>query len=84
MLKLRSGMVVSLEPLVVDVRGERRAAWADPGLVGEVAVGDEVIVNVEAADLGLGSGGVYEQLGEPEARSAARRREVRDHREGRR
>ena len=49
MLKLRSGMVVSLDPLIVDVRGEQRAAWADVGLVGEVAVGDEVIVNVEAA-----------------------------------
>jgi Protein of unknown function (DUF3866) len=57
MLKLRSGMVVSIEPLIVDVRGERRPAWADPALVGAVEVGDEVVVNTEAADLGLGSGG---------------------------
>ena len=36
---------------------ERRAAIADVGLVGEAQVGDEVIVNVQALDLGLGSGG---------------------------
>ena len=37
--------------------GEERRAWADAVLVGECAEGDEVIVNVEALDLGLGSGG---------------------------
>src|SRR4029079_1236482 len=37
--------------------GERRAAIADTSLVGECATGDEVIVNVQALDLGLGSGG---------------------------
>ena len=57
MLKLRRGTVVEAEPLTVDVGGERRPAWADVALVGEVAAGDEVIVNTEAADLGLGSGG---------------------------
>jgi hypothetical protein len=57
MLKLRRGVVVSTEPLTVEVGDERRAAWADAGLVGDVAEGDEVIVNTEAADLGLGSGG---------------------------
>jgi Protein of unknown function (DUF3866) len=57
MLKLRSGMVVSIDPLIVDVRGERRPAWADTALIGEVEVGDEVVVNTEAQDLGLGSGG---------------------------
>jgi hypothetical protein len=57
MLKLRRGIVVDAEPLTVEVGGERRRAWADPGLVGPVAVGDEVIVNTEALDLGLGSGG---------------------------
>jgi Protein of unknown function (DUF3866) len=41
----------------VEVRGERRRAWADVGLIGEVAEGDEVIVNTEALELGLGSGG---------------------------
>ncbi|MGI8461379.1 MAG: DUF3866 family protein [Solirubrobacterales bacterium] len=57
MLKLRRGVVVEAEPLTVEVGGERRRAWADPALIGECAVGDEVIVNVEALDLGLGSGG---------------------------
>jgi len=37
--------------------GERREAIADVGLVGLSEVGDEVIVNVQALDLGLGSGG---------------------------
>lgn len=57
MLKLRRGIVASTDPLTVEVGDERRAAWADPKLVGEVEVGDEVIVNTEARDLGLGSGG---------------------------
>src|SRR3954451_12657342 len=57
MLKLRRGMVVDTAPLTVQVGDERRPAWADPGLVGEVAQGDEVVINTEAADLGLGSGG---------------------------
>jgi hypothetical protein len=34
-----------------------RAAIADVGLVGRAEVGDELIVNVQALDLGLGSGG---------------------------
>src|SRR5664279_1199589 len=37
--------------------GARRAAVADVALVGRSEVGDEVVVNVEALDLGLGSGG---------------------------
>ncbi len=37
--------------------GKRREAIADVGLVGHTEVGDEVIVNVQALDLGLGSGG---------------------------
>ncbi len=57
MLKLRRGTVVEADPLTVEVEGERRRAWADPALVGEVLVGDEVVVNTEALDLGLGSGG---------------------------
>ncbi len=57
MLKLRRGTVTSTEPLRVRVDGEERAAWADVGLVGEVLEGDDVVVNVEAQDLGLGSGG---------------------------
>lgn len=56
-LDLRRGVVVSAEPLVVEVGGERRPAWADQVLVGEMRAGDEVVVNVVALDLGLGSGG---------------------------
>ena len=57
MLKLRAGVVVSAQPLKVEVAGELRAAWADEATVGPVEEGDEVIVNVEALDIGLGSGG---------------------------
>jgi hypothetical protein len=38
-------------------QGRRRAAIADVGLIGRAEVGDELVVNVEARDLGLGSGG---------------------------
>ena len=37
--------------------GAPRAAIADIALVGRAEAGDEVIVNVQALDLGLGSGG---------------------------
>lgn len=56
-LDLRRGVVVSAEPLVVEIAGERRPAWADRVLLGEMREGDEVVVNVAARDLGLGSGG---------------------------
>jgi hypothetical protein len=56
-LKLRRGVVVSAEPLMVEVDGERRPAWADEALLGEMREGDEVVVNTAALDLGLGSGG---------------------------
>jgi hypothetical protein len=63
-LKLRRGVVVAagdagepMQELEVDVDGVRRAAIADVGLVGPAEQGDEVIVNVEARDLALGSGG---------------------------
>ncbi|HEY3492561.1 MAG TPA: DUF3866 family protein, partial [Solirubrobacterales bacterium] len=56
-LKLRRGTIVSTDPLLVEVAGERRPAWADEVLLGEMREGDEVVVNVAALDLGLGSGG---------------------------
>jgi hypothetical protein len=56
-LKLRRGVVVDEEPLTVEIDGERRPAWADEGLLGEMRIGDEVVVNVAALDLDLGSGG---------------------------
>lgn len=57
MLKLRRGTVVAVDPLEVEIDGERRRAWADPATVGPAEVGDEVVVNVVAVDLRLGSGG---------------------------
>jgi hypothetical protein len=56
-LKLRRGVVVNEEPLTVEIEGKRRPAWADETLLGEMREGDEVVVNVEALDLDLGSGG---------------------------
>jgi hypothetical protein len=56
-LHLRRGVVVSADPLVVEVDREERRAWADEVLLGEMHEGDEVVVNAAALDLGLGSGG---------------------------
>jgi hypothetical protein len=42
---------------MVSLEGERRPAISDIGLIGASQQGDEVIVNVQARDLGLGSGG---------------------------
>jgi Protein of unknown function (DUF3866) len=65
MLKLRRATVVEAGPpdgpeqeLVVELDGHRpRPAIADVAFVGAARVGDEVIVNAQALDLGLGSGG---------------------------
>ena len=66
MLKLRRGRVAAVAEaderiarLSVTLEGaaEERDAVAYPALTGPVAVGDEVVVNVEARDIGLGSGG---------------------------
>ena len=63
MLALRRGVVVEAGPpapvqrLQVDVAGSVRPAIADVSLVGPSEPGDEVVVNVAALDLGLGSGG---------------------------
>jgi hypothetical protein len=69
MLKLRRAVVREVENagaaaaeqrMVIELAGERgaaRTAIADVGLVGLAEVGDELIVNVQALDLGLGSGG---------------------------
>jgi hypothetical protein len=56
-LRLRRGVVTQADPLEVRVGGDLRRAWADEGLVGEVREGDEVVVNTDAVDVGLGSGG---------------------------
>jgi hypothetical protein len=67
MLKLRRATVAGADPEpgaeqhlqveLADAPGVRRAAIADVGLVGRAEVGDELIVNVQALDLALGSGG---------------------------
>jgi Protein of unknown function (DUF3866) len=64
-LELRRGRVVSVEAgdrvtkLSVKIEGDDRArdAIAYPALTGPVEEDDEVVVNVEAQELGLGSGG---------------------------
>jgi uncharacterized protein DUF3866 len=56
-LDLRRGKVVATDPLVVEIDGERRKAWADEVLLGPMEEGDEVVVNTAALDLDLGSGG---------------------------
>lgn len=62
-LALRRGIVAEIgargaaTEIVVDVAGELRPAIAYTGLTGAVEAGDEVVVNVAARDLGLGSGG---------------------------
>jgi hypothetical protein len=66
MLKLRRAIVLETDSadgpeqsLVVELVGEpgTRAAVGDVALVGRAKVGDELIVNAQALDLGLGSGG---------------------------
>lgn len=57
MLKLRRGIVTATDSLRVRIGEEERVAWADESLVGEIREGDELILNTEAQDLGLGSGG---------------------------
>ncbi len=64
MLTLRRGTVLSagdpsgpMQEVDVRLGGDRRPALADIALVGPAHTGDEVIVNVAAIDLGLGSGG---------------------------
>jgi hypothetical protein len=64
MLTLRRGTVLSagdpagpMQEVEVRLGAERRPALADVALVGPTQAGDEVVVNVAALDLDLGSGG---------------------------
>jgi hypothetical protein len=58
-LALRRGTIVAVDGtrLTVEVEGEERPAVAYEELTGPNEVGDEVVVNVAARELGLGSGG---------------------------
>ena len=63
-LKLRRATVLQAGPcdgpeqeLVVEVAGRSRPAIVDVGLIGPAEAGDDVVVNVQARDLGLHSGG---------------------------
>ena len=58
-LALRRGRVVAVDgdQLLVDVGGEERPAVAYEELTGPNEIGDDVVVNVAARDLALGSGG---------------------------
>ncbi|HXV57041.1 MAG TPA: DUF3866 family protein [Gaiellaceae bacterium] len=57
---LRSGTVTAIAERhdgLVRLEVDGRACVAYPGLTGPVALGDDVLVNVQAVELGLGSGG---------------------------
>ncbi|MEA2458984.1 MAG: hypothetical protein QOC95_1956 [Thermoleophilaceae bacterium] len=62
-LALRRGTVLSVDrpgpaaELTVDVAGERRRALSFEGTTGAAEAGDDVVLNVAAVDLALGSGG---------------------------
>ncbi|MEW5945998.1 MAG: DUF3866 family protein [bacterium] len=65
LISLRRGVVKEIAvrrgdfmEVVVTVGGSDRRAVVYPKLTGGVGVGDEVVVNVTAVELGLGSGGV--------------------------
>jgi hypothetical protein len=60
MLTLRRGRVTAIvarEEGLARIEVDGTACVAYPGLTGPVALGDEVVVNVQARELGLGSGG---------------------------
>jgi hypothetical protein len=60
MLSLRQGAVTAVTDRhdgLVRLEVDGRPCIAYPGLTGPVALGDDVLVNVQAVELGLGSGG---------------------------
>ena len=60
MLSLRRGSVTAVterHDRLVRLEVDGRPCVAYPGLTGPVALGDDVLVNVQAVELGLGSGG---------------------------
>ena len=71
-LDLRRGVVVSESPLIVEIDGERRPAWADEVLLGEMREGDEVVVNAAAARPRAGLGRLRRRPREPDPRPGRR------------
>jgi hypothetical protein len=66
LVRRRHGVVVGIGDrrpgavaLDVEVDGGRAPALAYPALVGDVVVGDRVVLNTTAVDLGLGTGGFH-------------------------
>lgn len=66
MLHLSNAVVTALgaaragaQECEVEIDGTRAPALAYPDLVGDLAVGDRVVVNVSAVELGLGTGGFH-------------------------
>ncbi|HSD49740.1 MAG TPA: DUF3866 family protein [Actinomycetota bacterium] len=66
LVRLRRGTVLRIVSarrgaveLVVEVEGQEASALAYPGLTGPVALGDAVVLNTTAVDLGLGTGGMH-------------------------
>lgn len=66
MIALRRGTVLTIDAtrvgaveLTVDLEGAPARALAYPDLTGPLVVGDSVILNTTAVDLGLGTGGVH-------------------------
>lgn len=65
LVRLRRGTVMELVSvggsveLTVEVEGRVEPALSYPALVGEIRVGDRVVLNTTAMDLGLGTGGLH-------------------------
>ncbi len=66
LVRLRRGTVLEIgavrtgaAQLTVEVEGESASALADPALIGPIGVGDRVVLNTTAVELGLGTGGLH-------------------------
>ena len=71
-LSLRRGVVTAVHERhegLARVEVDGRACVAYPQLTGPVALGDEVVVNTQARDLGLGIRRVRRAVREPDARA---------------
>jgi hypothetical protein len=62
----------TLQEVVVEISGRREAALSYPRLVGILSVGDRVVVNTTAVELGLGTGGKHIVMARLDAPPASR------------